>query len=157
MLIAAAGVASAEDTAPARGNSPRQEMLAHFDANGDGKLDETERAAAREAGQESGRLQGAFMQGYDADGNGTLSDAEKAKAQADWKAFVAKHDTDGNGQLSRAESKAAREAWAKEHPEAAARLRAAVDKDGDGTISRKERRQAAKELRKKRQEAAEQK
>ncbi len=154
MLISATSALGA-DAAPApTSRTDRQaRMVERFDTNGDGKLDEGERAAARQAAQDGGGLRGAFMQGYDADKDGTLSEAEKAKAQADWKAFVAKHDADGDGKLSRTEGKAARQAWAKEHPEAAARMRAAVDKNGDGKVSLKERRQAAKEIRKKRQAA----
>jgi hypothetical protein len=164
MLIACPLFADdATTTGPAKNESGdrREQMIARFDANGDGVLDETERATAREAAQKRGGPGGPagpamrehFMKRYDADGDGSLSEAEKAKGQADWKAFVSKHDADGDGKLSPAEAKAARQAWAQEHPEAAARIRDAVDSDGDGTVSRQEKRAAAKEMRKKRKPA----
>lgn len=162
MLIVVA--ARADESTPAAGSASagrgahRAEMLARFDKDGDGTLNDEERAAARAAAAEfrgaPGGLQGHFMRQFDADGNGTLDDAERAKAQAAWQAFVAKHDTDGDGKLSRKESQAAREAWATEHPEAAARLREMADTDGDGTVSRKEKREAARKIREKRQENA---
>ena len=73
-----AGVASAQGTgsaAPrpdfkAKREAFKQEMLQKFDANRDGKLDETERAAARDA-----MLTERFKK-LDTDGNGQISLAE---------------------------------------------------------------------------------
>lgn len=159
MLIAVPRTIAADSTPATAADQRQQAMIARFDADGDGKLNEAEKAAAKTAmqerreGRDGGPFHAQFMKQYDADKDGKLSDAEKAQAQSEWKAFVAKHDKDGDGKLSRDEGRAAHEAWAKEHPEAAQRMKAAADRDGDGTVSPKERRQAAKEIRQKRKDA----
>lgn len=74
------------------GNGPgREAMLKRFDANGDGKLDETERAAVRKAMEERG-LGGPgkgpgngpgreeILKRFDKDGDGKLNDEERATA-----------------------------------------------------------------------------
>ncbi len=53
----------------------RAKLLEKFDANGDGKLDETERKAAREA------LKAKILEKFDEDGDGKLSEDERAKAK----------------------------------------------------------------------------
>ncbi len=53
----------------------RAKMLEQFDTNGDGKLDETERKAAREA------MKAKVLEEFDADGDGELNEEEKAKAK----------------------------------------------------------------------------
>ena len=58
-------------------------QLAEFDKNGDGKLDETERAALK-AAMEAKRQ--AFIKKYDANGDGILSSDELAKAHSDQEA-----------------------------------------------------------------------
>ena len=70
-----------------------------FDKDGDGKLSEEERAAAKEAWE---------LKKYDKDGNGKLSKKEKAAAEKAKKEFMAKYDKDGDGELSKAERKAMR-------------------------------------------------
>ena len=55
-------------------------MLEKFDADGDGTLDKTERAAARTA------LRERLLREFDADGNGTLDKAERRAARAQRKA-----------------------------------------------------------------------
>ena len=86
----------------------KAEILAEFDADGDGKLSEDERKAAMEARKK------AFMEKYDTDGDGELSDDEKAAArEARKKAIIAKFDKDGDGELNDEEKKAAREAFGK--------------------------------------------
>lgn len=107
------------------GNLPpemKKEILARFDKNGDGKLDEAERQAAKEALKErfGQRLQGM-----------------KEK-------LLAKFDKDGDGKLSPEERQAARE-YAKEHiGELAPQVIQRFDKNGDGKLDEAER-QAAKE------------
>ncbi|MFN0069688.1 MAG: EF-hand domain-containing protein [Limisphaerales bacterium] len=120
MLTTAAAFA---DDGP-RPKGPRDEqaraaMLERFDANKDGRLDETERAAAREAMKEQAaeRRQEALAK-FDKDGDGKLSDDEKAAAKEAMKEragerrqeLLAKFDKDGDGKMSDDEKAAAREA-----------------------------------------------
>lgn len=102
-----------------RNEQARAALLEKFDANKDGQLDETERAAAREAMKEQAaeRRQEAIAK-FDKDGDGTLNDEEKAAARvavkeragAQRQDIVAKFDKDGDGKLSDDEKVAAREA-----------------------------------------------
>ena len=57
-----------------RGGKGRQRLLQRFDKDGDGKLSEAERAAAREARQN-------LLKEFDKDGDGRLSADERAAAQ----------------------------------------------------------------------------
>jgi Ca2+-binding EF-hand superfamily protein len=69
-----------------------EEMLAKFDANHDGKLDETERAAARKAGEEmrakfkEGRQQ--VLERFDANHDGKLDEAERKALHDAWQDFL---------------------------------------------------------------------
>ncbi len=117
------------------------EMLQQFDANGDGKLDETEREAARLA---------KFAE-IDADGSGSLTEEEiiahrTAKMTERTSAHFAEHDTDGSGTISIEEFEAAHQARKtkmKEHREARkAEMLEKFDADGDGELSREERKAA---------------
>ncbi|MCP5536336.1 MAG: hypothetical protein H7A51_08905 [Akkermansiaceae bacterium] len=92
-----------------RPGGPHPELLKKFDKDGDGKLNEEERAAAKEA-----------------------MEARRA-------AFIKKHDTDGDGKLSDEEKKAAREAIAAKRKEIHAAVLKEFDKDGDGKLSEEER------------------
>ena len=64
-------------------------MMGKFDTNGDRKLDETERAAMRAAGEAKKREQMekhlVKLKSIDADGDGQISDAEWAKAKENFK------------------------------------------------------------------------
>jgi hypothetical protein len=63
---------------PGHGMPPPEvmkELVAKFDKDGDGKLNETEMKAAREARQAE------MLKKYDKDGDGKLSDEEKATAK----------------------------------------------------------------------------
>jgi len=53
----------------------RAEIKAQFDVDGDGKLNETERQAAREARKQR------KMERFDTDGDGQISDTERATAK----------------------------------------------------------------------------
>lgn len=174
MLIATARLTAEGEPTEAAGTKPpgkhHEEMIRRFDADGDGKLNEEEKAAAKTAMQQrQGEAREEALKRFDANGDGKLDDAERAtareamqkgqggkmtdeqraKARAEFEAYAAKYDADGDGKLSPDERKSAREAWAAENPEKAAKMRAAADKDGDGTVSDAERRAAAKEMRKK--------
>jgi len=94
----------------------RQKILKEFDKDGDGKLDEAERKAAREA--------------------------MKAKREAFRKKMLEKFDKDKDGKISQEERKAAREAFfanlKENHPELFKRL----DTNNDGTLSDEEKAKA---------------
>ncbi len=120
--------------AEAQGQRPsKEEILAKYDADGDGQLSETERATMREemgnrggrGGQRGGQGGGQRMSRedliakYDTDGDGKLSETEREAARAEMggrggrggqrggqnetAAMVAKYDLDGNGELSATE------------------------------------------------------
>ena len=108
---APAAASSSEDAA----TSARQaEILKRFDKNGDGKLDETEKAEAKKEMQKhraagGGKLKQRALLKYDKNGDGVLDAAERAAALADLEnrpRFVKRFDTDGDGKLN-AEEKAA--------------------------------------------------
>jgi Ca2+-binding EF-hand superfamily protein len=64
----------------------REKALEKFDANGDGELDENERAAAKEAFKErKGEMREKALEKFDADGDGKLNEAEREKARDAWK------------------------------------------------------------------------
>ncbi|MCU0782065.1 MAG: hypothetical protein MUF04_13335 [Akkermansiaceae bacterium] len=87
-------------------------LLHKADTDGDGRLSEAEREAAKAKFQENRK---AFVAKHDTDGDGTLNEAERAAAREAIKARLmeAKNqfDTNGDGKLDEAERKAAREAW----------------------------------------------
>ena len=109
-LVAAEGHDDGGDS-PTKGER-HAKLLERFDANKDGKLDESERAAAKQAGQE-----------------------HRAKRQGEFKekhpeAF-AKVDTNGDGAIDQGERGAARQKMLAKHPGA--------DQNGDGKLGRGER------------------
>ncbi|MBC7981192.1 MAG: hypothetical protein H7Y36_11575, partial [Armatimonadetes bacterium] len=73
------GAALAEEAKPQRQNRPtRAEIIAKFDADGDGKLNKTERTAAKEARKairQERRKQ--WLAKFDQDGDGVLNAQEK--------------------------------------------------------------------------------
>ena len=112
-------------------------QLAEFDKNGDGKLDETERAALK-AAMEAKRQ--AFIKKYDANGDGILSSDELSKAHSDQEAQrkaertaqFATIDKDGNGSLSEAELAASLTGLSADR---AAAVFARLDSDANKSIS----------------------
>lgn len=102
------------------------DILKRFDKNGDGKLDENEKAAAKEYNRESAderrnkarkELGKRALSRFDTDGDGKLNDAERAeavKAAEKNPRALKRFDKDGDGKLSDAEKSAALEAMAKE-------------------------------------------
>jgi Ca2+-binding EF-hand superfamily protein len=109
----------AVDTPPAAAANygPRHaEMLKRFDANGDGKLDETEKASAKAAqGGKTERREKArqrALEKFDRDGDGKLNEAERAEAAKAWETnprAVKRFDKNGDGKLDETEKTAARE------------------------------------------------
>jgi Ca2+-binding EF-hand superfamily protein len=171
-IVLAAAVARAEGPAP-EGPGPvgpgpfghlREELLKKFDTDGDGQLNDAERAAAREAlKQRIAEEKQKFLEKWDKDGDGTLSDAEKAAArealgqrireevQARRQEFIKKWDTDGDGKLSEEERKAALDSLPEDkRQEILARHQKALeefDADGDGKLNDQERAAARDALR----------
>ena len=93
------------------GGGPRQvpaAVLKEFDKDGDGKLNEEEAKAAREAAQKK------MLEKYDTDKDGKLSDDERKAMREDFeakrKALLEKYDKDKDGKLSPEERKAAADA-----------------------------------------------
>ena len=100
-----------------RGHHPLPpELVAEYDADGDGKLNEAERTVAREQMQ--------------------------AKAQAKRAEIVARFDADGDGELNQTERRAAAEAMRGEHRQK--RAVRGVDTNRDGKIDPSELAEAAK-------------
>ncbi len=101
------------------------EILKRFDKNGDGKLDEDEKAAAKEYNREETtgrqnkareRLGKKALEKFDKNNDGKLDEAEHAemiKALETDPRLVKRFDKDGDGKLNAAEKAAAREAFGK--------------------------------------------
>lgn len=110
-LIAVAAAQTPEGPKPERKGppgGPPAEIIAKFDKDGDGKLNDEEAKAAREAMQAKRKEAEAK---FDKDGDGTLNEEErKAMMEERKKEMASKFDKDGDGKLSDEEKKAAREA-----------------------------------------------
>jgi Ca2+-binding EF-hand superfamily protein len=142
----------------------QEEMLKRFDADGDGQLNEAEKAAMQEAMQdqrEPGRpgarrdarpTREEMMKRFDTDGDGQLNEAERAALQEAMRGqrggsggpqgnrpgreeMMKRFDADGDGVLSEAERKAMRA----ERDRLRAENRKRFDADGDGQLSEEER------------------
>lgn len=87
------------------------EVIEKFDKDGDGKLNEEEREAAKQAMKEKHEAhKKEILAKYDTDGDGELSEDER---KAMWKDKAKEFDKDGDGELSDEEKKAMREALEK--------------------------------------------
>ena len=99
-----------------KGGDHKAKFLAKFDKNGDGKLDDTEKAAARQAHEERRK---AAQAKFDKNGDGKLDDAEKAAAkqarEEHRKTILAKFDKNGDGKLDDAEKATAKAARHEQH------------------------------------------
>ena len=106
LALGGAALAQGPGPGPGRGGKGpmREEMLAKFDANKDGKLDDTERATAR---AEREKKHQEMMAKFDTNKDGKLDDTERQAAHAERMAERFKAlDKDGNGVLSLEEFKA---------------------------------------------------
>lgn len=131
-----------------------QELIKKYDKNGDGKLDEDEKAAAHAAMRKEGaggamdRYKQILMR-FDKDGDGKLNDAERAEAEkaramiernggeAKFSAMILKRfDKNGDGRLDDAERAEARKFRDEQIKK--------FDKDGDGKLNDAEREEALK-------------
>jgi hypothetical protein len=147
LLLLAAGSVQADPGQNGKGPGMREEALKRFDKNGDGKLDEQERAAARQAiqarglagkvgpgiggpGKNNGPGNGpgreAILKRFDKNGDGKLDEQERAAAM---KARGEKGDGPGPGAGPGREEVLKR-----------------FDKDGDGKLNDEERAAARKAM-----------
>lgn len=109
-LIGAAHAEEGKKDRPARKLPP--EIIAKFDKDGDGKLDETERKAARE-GRENmmAERRKEMLEKFDTDKDGELSDTERQAMREEMKKrMLEKFDKDGDGELNDEEKAEARKA-----------------------------------------------
>ncbi len=93
-------------------NTPRVKILERFDANGDGKLNEQERTAARESRRAK------ILEHFDTNGDGLIDDSEKEAIKKTRKErrgkrrqrILKQFDANGDGVLDNDEKKTARKA-----------------------------------------------
>jgi Ca2+-binding EF-hand superfamily protein len=79
LLISAPLVAGATTYAMAQGDGPPRELVQKFDTNGDGKLDDTERAAMKAAFEaKRAERHKEMLARFDTNKDGKLDDAERA-------------------------------------------------------------------------------
>ena len=125
---AVAATATAPTADNANWEQRRQEIIKRYDQNGDGKLDEAEKAAAHAeirraggagAGQfgPTGRWRKELVKRFDKDADGMLNEAERAEAmkavarfQARRTEIIKRFDKDGDGVLNEAERAEAKKA-----------------------------------------------
>ncbi len=87
------------------------EFIKRFDTNGDGKLDENEKAVAKETLRQersarADKMQARMLKKYDKNGDGVLDAAEQTAALADLETrpmFIKRFDKDGDGALNAVE------------------------------------------------------
>lgn len=170
LLLAVAGVVPAQEAPePARkglgrllgkaADRVKEEAMKRFDANGDGKLDDAERAEAMEAlkkkgGEMQAQLRQFMLRRFDADKNGTLDETERKAAfeetmeQLEQNGPMVKNtilgmvhsrfDADGNGKLDEKELGTAREELLKRIVQGVGGADATAPKAVDPAVRRKE-------------------
>lgn len=116
----------------------RAEVLKRFDADGSGRLEDAERATARET------LRAELRAKLDTDGNGQVDPAERFAAREARRAeHKAEIDTNGDGAVSNEELDAARE---RRREAFRARLLERFDANDDGVLDDAERRAARRSV-----------
>lgn len=91
MARGAAGAAPGKGKGPLQNPEVRARLLKQFDANHDGKLDETERAAAKQYMEEhGGAVRERMLKRFDKNGDGKLDDEERAAMREELKSAGAK-------------------------------------------------------------------
>ncbi len=149
LMLALAGLVTLPNTQAQEGGGrgPRrlpEEMLKKYDKDNDGKLNDEEMKAFRDARAKEN------LEKYDANKDGKLDEEETKKMEAEnprWRGFqpdaetIKKYDKNGDGKLDEEERKTLREAREKE-------MLAKYDADKDGKLSDEERRKAFDEERK---------
>jgi hypothetical protein len=108
IITAAIGLSGAAHAEKGKGKGERNippGILEQFDKDGDGKLSEEERKAAKAArGQMEGARMKEMLEKFDADKDGTLNEAEKEAMRAEMKKrMIEKFDKDGDGELNEEE------------------------------------------------------
>jgi Ca2+-binding EF-hand superfamily protein len=119
----------------------RQEMLRRFDLNGDGKLDETEKAAMKEARKKTEAVRGS---GDIGSLGGTGEPAGEARGDRYLRELMKRYDKDGDGKLDETElAELIKNRNAAGPGAPGARLREQMvklfDKNGDGQLDPEER------------------
>ena len=119
--FAISATANPKGPRPHRPGGPPKAFLEKFDTDGDGKLSEQEREAAKAAMEEK---RDAFIAKYDKDGDGKLNEEERKAAREEWKdqdrpnppggpsreRIIKRFDKDGDGKLNEEEREAAKAA-----------------------------------------------
>ena len=151
LILLATTSTRAEEPAGGQGDGPadhpgmRHRFLKRFDTDGDHKLSDEERAAAKEARKACReKRHEMLLKKFDTNHDGKLDDAERAAAKEAVKErmekprakMLEKFDTNKDGKLDEAERAAAKEAFIKKY-----------DTNGDGKLDEAER-AAAREARK---------
>ena len=145
-----AGTAWADDDKegkPGKGRrgEMRKKLLEKFDADGDGKLNDDEKAKAREAMRKrrGDKTRGDRKPGDKKPGSDKAREGRrpgKGGPGADFrKKMLEKYDADKDGKLNEEERGKAREEMKKHFKERRAEMLKKFDKDGDGKLSEEER------------------
>ena len=141
----AEGPAGGQGDGPADHPGMRHRFLKRFDTDGDHKLSDEERAAAKEAVK--GRMEkpcAKMLEKFDTNKDGKLDEAERAAAKEAVKErrekprakMLEKFDANKDGKLDEAERSAAKEAFVKKY-----------DTNGDGKLDDAERAAAREKIR----------
>lgn len=163
LALLSTGVFAAEggDKRPGLNPEKKAEAVKKFDGDGDGKLNEAERAAAREAFESKREEKIAALKEkhpkafthFDKNGDGKLDQGEREAARKHLAEAKAHHDVDGDGKLSEEERAAAREAMGAKREEHLAKFKekhpkafAHFDTNGDGALDPAEREAARAKL-----------
>jgi len=164
LLTSLAILATADDKSPSPAEqakaieAAKQRMLKQFDLNGDGVLNDQEKARAEEAMRQQGfpMMPGGavgndpFLRQFDRDGDGRLNPAEQRAARDAWERMRRSSGgpqrgfTPGGGGGTPAPAPGAAKAEAK--PEKVSPLVKRFDKDGDGKLNEEEKAAAQAEL-----------